>query len=142
MSGSMRISLYPGEKIYVNGAVLRVDRKVGLELLNNATFLLENHVIQAEDAATPLRQLYFVVQTMLMEPTNAEQARELFAQMQMRLRKSFSNSQVLSGLDAIEELVKLNKIFEALKAIRNLFPLEVLILTCEPHEPVAQTQAA
>jgi flagellar protein FlbT len=133
----MRISLHPGEKIYINGAVLRVDRKVGLELLNNATFLLENHVIQAEDATTPLRQLYFVVQTMLMEPGNAEQARDLFARMLVLLRKSFSNPEVLAGLDAIDELVGANRGFEALKTIRGLLPVEALILA-----PDSMTQAA
>ena len=44
------------------------DRKVSLEFLNDVTFLLESHVIQVEDTTTPLRQLYFIAQTMLMEP--------------------------------------------------------------------------
>ena len=56
----MNISLRADEKIYINGAVLRVDRKVSIELLNDVTFLLESHVMQANDATTPLRQIYFV----------------------------------------------------------------------------------
>jgi len=40
VSKSMHISLRPGEKLYLNGAVLRADRKMSLELLNDATFLL------------------------------------------------------------------------------------------------------
>jgi flagellar biosynthesis repressor protein FlbT len=44
----MNISLRRGERIFINGAVLRVDRKVCLELLNDVTFLLESHVMQAE----------------------------------------------------------------------------------------------
>ena len=55
----MNITLRAGERIYVNGAVLRVDRKATLELMNDATFLLEAHVMQAQDATTPLRQIYF-----------------------------------------------------------------------------------
>ena len=43
----MNITLRAGERIYINGAVLRVDRKATLELLNDATFLLETHVMQA-----------------------------------------------------------------------------------------------
>ena len=57
----MRISLRAGERIYINGAVLRAERKLTFELLNNASFLLENHIIQAEEATTPLRQLYFAL---------------------------------------------------------------------------------
>ena len=63
----MHISLRAGEKFYINGAVLRVDRKVSIELLNDATFLLEAHVMHVEDVTTPLRQLYFIVQIMLMK---------------------------------------------------------------------------
>lgn len=53
MSRPLRLSLRAGERIYMNGAVLRVDRKVSLELLNDASFLLEAHVLQAEAATTP-----------------------------------------------------------------------------------------
>jgi flagellar protein FlbT len=68
MKSSLRISLKAGERIFINGAVLRVDRKVALEFLNDVTFLLENHVLQPEQATTPLRQLYFIVQMMLINP--------------------------------------------------------------------------
>ena len=64
----MNITLRAGERLYINGAVIRVDRKATIELLNDVTFLLENHVMQAEQATTPLRQIYFVVQVMLMDP--------------------------------------------------------------------------
>ena len=70
----MNISLRKGEKIYINGAIFRVDRKVSIELLNDVTFLLENHVMQAEDAITPIKQLYFVIQMMLMSPNNSSGA--------------------------------------------------------------------
>ena len=64
----MNITLRAGEKLYINGAVIRVDRKATIELLNDVTFLLENHVLQASQATTPLRQIYFAVQVMLMDP--------------------------------------------------------------------------
>ena len=65
MKSTLRISLKSGERIFINGAVLRVDRKVALEFLNDVTFLLENHVLQPEDATTPLKQLYFIAQMIL-----------------------------------------------------------------------------
>jgi flagellar biosynthesis regulator FlbT len=51
-----------GERRYLNGAVIRLDRKATIELLSDAAFLLETHVIQASEATTPLRRVYFVVQ--------------------------------------------------------------------------------
>ena len=75
MKKPMCISLRGGERIYVNGAVLRVDRKVTLELINDVAFLMESQVMQVADATTPLRQLYFVVQLMLMSPQDVEEAK-------------------------------------------------------------------
>ena len=62
---TMHLNLRAGERVYINGAVVRADRKVSLELMNDATFLLEGHVLQPDEATTPLRQLYFAAQTML-----------------------------------------------------------------------------
>ncbi len=64
----MHITLRANEKIFINGAVLKVDRKTSIELMNDAVFLLEAHVMLERDATTPLRQLYYIVQLMLMEP--------------------------------------------------------------------------
>ena len=64
----MLIHLKRNERLFVNGAVLRLDRRGTIELMNDAQFLLENHIMQPEDATTPLRQMYFVVQTMIIDP--------------------------------------------------------------------------
>jgi flagellar protein FlbT len=124
----MRISLRSGEKIYINGAVLRVDRKVSLELLNDATFLLEAHVMRAEDASTPLRQLYFIVQLMLMDPTDGA-AREMFEKSIVLMIASYENAEIIAGLQNISKLVGTKRTFDALKAIRNLFPIDAQIMT-------------
>jgi len=124
----MHISLRAGEKIYINGAVLRADRKVSIEILNDATFLLEAHVMKVEDASTPLRQLYFTIQIMLMNPTDSLAAREMFKK-SIHMTIDVSESVVLvSGLRTVKTLVDGNRIFEALKAVRSLFPIEAEIL--------------
>ncbi len=73
----MNITLRAGERFFINGAVIRIDRKASIELLNEVTFLLENHVMQAEEATTLVRQIYFAVQIMLMDPTAAGSAAPL-----------------------------------------------------------------
>jgi flagellar protein FlbT len=124
----MHISLRAGEKIYINGAVLCADRKVSLELLNDATFLLEAHVMKVEDANTPLRQLYFIVQIMLMNPTDTATANEMFQNSIQRTIEVAESVALLAGLKAVRSLVDTNRVFEALKAIRMLFPIEGKIL--------------
>ena len=124
----MKISLRAGERVYINGAVLRVDRKVSLELVNDVMFLLEGQVMQASDATTAMRQLYFIVQLMLMNPTDVGAAASLYGQHHAALLAVCENREMLDGLAAIDEMVGGNRYFEALKRIRALFPLEQAIL--------------
>lgn len=128
MKSTIRISLRAGERIYINGAVLRADRKVSLELLNDVTFLLENHVLQAEDTTTPLRQLYFAAQIMLITPEMKEEARQTFRHMMSLLLATFENQTILKELKLIDEMVYNGRVFSALKAIRALYVIEEEIL--------------
>ncbi|KAB2869542.1 MAG: flagellar biosynthesis repressor FlbT [Bauldia sp.] len=124
----MQISLRAGERIYINGAVVRVDRKVVIELLNDVAFLLEAHVLQSEQTTTPLRQLYFVLQAILVDPVNAAEALALFRRVHASTLQSFDNEAVVNGLKAAAALVDRNRIFEALRMIRTLFDIEEEIL--------------
>lgn len=120
----MNITLRAGERIYINGAVLRVDRKATLELMNDATFLLETHVIQAEEATTPLRQIYFVVQVMLMDPASARTTQQLAASLIDKSLIAFENAQIRQGLANVSDLIARTRYFEAMKQLRALYPLE------------------
>ncbi len=132
MKSSFKIFLKANERIFINGAVIRVDRKVSLELLNDVQFLLENHVLQAEDATTPLRQLYFIVQVMVMSPADKESAIPLFRESLPALITAFSNQKILSELKHVDRLVTEEKYYEALKTIRGLYPVEEAILDQHP----------
>jgi flagellar protein FlbT len=120
----MNITLRAGEKLYINGAVIRVDRKATIELLNDVTFLLENHVMQADQATTPLRQIYFAVQVMLMDPGATAPATSLSRRLIDAALAAFENPAIIAGLKAISEQIDRSRHFEALKALRALFPLE------------------
>ncbi len=121
---TLKLSLRPGERIFVNGAVMRVDRKVSLELLNDATFLLESHVMQAVEATSPLRQLYFLVQTMLIAPESGEAAADVFRKTYPLMMATFSDPVVRDGLMDAADHVERGRPFEALRALRALIPIE------------------
>ena len=120
----MNIFLRAREKIYINGAVIRVDRKATIELLNEATFLLENHVMQVKDATTPMRRIYFAIQVMLMDPSASEQANTLARSLIQDAKEIYNSQDILSGLRNVSSLIDRSRNFEALKALRALFPVE------------------
>ncbi|MCF3932488.1 flagellar biosynthesis repressor FlbT [Acuticoccus sp. M5D2P5] len=129
----MHLSLRAGERLFLNGAVVRVDRKVTLELLNDATFLLENHVLQVEDTTTPLRQLYFAVQAMLMDPQNAEASRRLFDAMATDVRRVLDTPLLSEGVAEAAGQVAAERPFHALRTLRNLFAEEAALLALPPE---------
>ena len=124
----MHLSLRAGERVSINGAVLRVDRKVSIELLNDATFLLETHVLHADEATTPLRQLYFAVQTMLIEPAQVDRAREVFHGLQAGILAVVTQPELREGVAAAVALVETGRLIEALKLVRGLYRAEAAII--------------
>ena len=134
----MHITLRTNEKIYVNGAVLKADRKVSLELMNDAVFLLETHVMQERDATTPLRQWYYIVQLMLMEPADIPANRTMFEAHGVAMAGIYQDVAMLEGLARIAALVVRKRYFEAMKAIRALLPIEDAIMTA----PAALAEAS
>jgi flagellar protein FlbT len=139
----MKLSLRAGEKVYVNGAVLRVDRKVSIEFMNDVSFLLESHVIQADQTTTPLRQLYFAAQIMLINPAMKEEANRTFKHMLASLLATFENQQMLKELKLIDEMMCKERVFDALKSIRLLYALEAQILFGSAEPAISsQTQQA
>jgi flagellar biosynthesis repressor protein FlbT len=138
MTRSLRLSLKSGERIYINGAVLRPDRKVSLELMNDATFLLAHHVIQPEDVTSPLRQLGFLVQSVLIAPTNANAALTAICHVISELRISETEQEVLDRLDQISGYLDANRPFEAFKLVRRLIlrrEIEVDLHSNKVREP-------
>ncbi|MCO5733038.1 flagellar biosynthesis repressor FlbT [Rhizobium sp. SSA_523] len=140
MKSTLRISLKSGERIFINGAVLRVDRKVAVEFLNDVTFLLENHVLQLEDATTPLRQLYFIAQMMLINPEGKEQSLSMFRKSVTMLLTCFRDEEVLAELKRIDAMVASGRAFDALKAIRGLYSIEDRILNSQEMTPATVEQ--
>ncbi len=124
MSGNLRISLRAGERLFINGAVIKADRKVSLELLNDVVFLLEQHVMKPEETTTPLRQLYFMVQMMLMDPSLHLKAKEMaFASIAEQLA-AFSEPNIRQALGEIKKLLEDDRPLEALKRVRAAFAIE------------------
>jgi flagellar biosynthesis repressor protein FlbT len=120
----MNITLRAGERLFINGAVIRVDRKATIELLNDVTFLLENHVMQAKDATTLTRQIYFSVQVMLMDPAARSTAAPLASSLLETALGAYKAPELVGGLRGVAQSLARQRDFEAMKALRALFAIE------------------
>lgn len=139
----MKIHLKRNEKLFINGAVIRLDRRGSIELMNDAQFLMENHILQQEDAKTPLQQVYFIVQTMLMDPTNSHLTKYLLdSYSEMLLRLNFSN-EYKELIGSIRKMVETANYYGALKLLRQSFHLDQSATEIQQDLPdVKQHEAA
>jgi flagellar biosynthesis repressor protein FlbT len=124
MSCKLRIQLKADERLFVNGGILKVDRKVRIEFLNDVSFLLEAHILEPDMATTPLKRLYFIAQSMLADPGNRSVASETYLMAHRELLMSTRNLDLLEGLCEARRLVECDRPLDALKKIRKLFDLE------------------
>ncbi|MCA0432949.1 MAG: flagellar biosynthesis repressor FlbT [Proteobacteria bacterium] len=139
----MIIHLKKNEKLFINGAVIKLDRRGSIELLNDAQFLLASHVMQPEEASTPLRQLYFITQTMLIDPANSELTKCVFSANLAQLRRVATSKEYHALLDDIEKKVNDAEYYEALKCLRREFQIDDRILSSAPAEvPHPQSERA
>ena len=69
---ALKLSLKPGERFVVNGAVLQNgDRRAVLLLQNKASILREKDIIQPEEANSPAKRIYFLIMMMYLAPAEA-----------------------------------------------------------------------
>src|SRR5471030_3333363 len=69
----LKLSLKPGEKFVLNGAVVQNgDRRSSLLLQNKASVLREKDIMQAEEAVTPARRIYFPVMMMYLDQIDGQ----------------------------------------------------------------------
>ena len=67
----LKLSLKPGEKFVVNGAVIQNgDRRGVLLLQNKASVLREKDIMQPHEADTPAKRIYFPVMMMYLDPSD------------------------------------------------------------------------
>jgi flagellar biosynthesis repressor protein FlbT len=130
----MLIHLKRNERLFINGAVIRLDRRGTVELLNDAHFLMENHIMQPEGATTPLRQLYFITQTMIIDPKNAHLTVALFRTLCGRIENVAHTRSYIDLVKAVSGLVETENYFEALKMLRKSFTLEDELLGTSTHK--------
>ena len=100
----LKLSLKPGERFVVNGAVLQNgDRRAVLLLQNKASILREKDIIQPEDANSPAKRIYFPIMMMYLDPGAANQFYDEFV---LRLNEFMG---AIRSTDVLKECVSLSR---------------------------------
>jgi flagellar protein FlbT len=129
----LKLSLKPGEKFVLNGAVMtNGDKRASLVIQNKASLLREKDIMQSEDANTPARRIYFPIMMMYLEPENTEVLYTEFALRMTEFMGAIRDRAALMACVEISRAVMGGSYYKALVACRKLFDFERERLSYEP----------
>ena len=121
----LKLSLRPGEKFVVNGAVLQnSDRRAALVLQNKAAVLREKDIMQPEEANSPGRRIYFPIMLMYLGEGSQEDAYTAFAQRLAEFMGAVRDPEILAECVAVSRDVMAGEFYRALIRCRKLIAFE------------------
>ncbi|HEX4293215.1 MAG TPA: flagellar biosynthesis repressor FlbT [Rhizomicrobium sp.] len=129
----LKLSLKPGEKFVLNGAVLaNGDKRTSLVLQNKACVLREKDIMQPGEAVTPARRIYLPIMMMYLDVENFEEYYNEFALRMTEFMGAIQTRTVLASCIDISREVTNGQYYKALMTCRKLFEFEQERLNYDP----------
>jgi flagellar protein FlbT len=121
----LKLSLKPGEKFVLNGAVVQNgDRRGVLVLQNKASVLREKDIMQPEEVTTPARLIYFPVMMMYLDEPGAMRYYDEFVRRLSEFMGVIRNPDVLAECVSISKHAMAKEYYKALMLCRKLIEYE------------------
>ncbi|HEY8571122.1 flagellar biosynthesis repressor FlbT [Phenylobacterium sp.] len=121
----LKLSLKPGEKFVLNGAVVQNgDRRGVLVLQNKASVLREKDIMQQEAANTPARRIYFPVMMMYLDEAGAARYYDEFVLRLTEFMGVIRNAEILTDCVSISKFCMEREYYKALMLCRKLIEYE------------------
>lgn len=121
----LKISLKPGEKFVLNGAVIENgDRRANLVLQNKASVLREKDILQAADVDTPVKRIYFPIMMMYLSDKNDDKLYDEFVLRMNEFMGVVSAPELLALCVNVSRDVMAGEHYKALLGCRKLMTYE------------------
>jgi flagellar protein FlbT len=130
----LKLSLKAGEKFVLNGTVLtNGDRRVSLVIENKASILRDRDIMQAEEANTPAKRIYFPIMMLYIDPEHTEKYHDEYVTRMGEFMNAVSDREALTICVAISRDVLQGDYYKALIKCRQLFDFEEPRLSYVPQ---------
>jgi flagellar protein FlbT len=121
----LKLSLKPGEKFVLNGAVVQNgDRRSVLLLQNKASVLRERDIMQEDEVTSPARHVYFPVMMMYLDEAGASRYHDEFVLRLSEFMGVISNPAILAECVNISKHLLEREYYKALMLCRKLIEYE------------------
>ncbi len=122
---ALKLSLKPGEKFVVNGAVMmNGDRRGVLVLQNKASILREKDIMQPHDVNTPAKHIYFPIMMMYLEQDNQPKYYDEFVRRTGEFMGAVISPDIMTACVAISRDVMAGEYYKALLRCRKIIEWE------------------
>ena len=121
---ALRLSLKPQEKMILGGAVIMNGNNTGCKLIieNTVPILREKDILNENDANSPCRRIYFVIQLMYIDEENIPTHQQNYWKV---VRELLQAAPSLTGcIDQINESILSSNYYQALKLASELIGYE------------------
>ena len=120
----LRISLRDGERIIINGSVVRSVGRSMLSVENSSAILRGRDVMRPEEANTPARRLYFACMLAYIDPENVDQHQHSVAALAGELAAVLVQPEARASCLSIVRHSSENAFYKALAECRQLVAYE------------------
>ncbi len=129
---ALKITLKPHEKMIIGGAVVtNVSGKCELIIENTVPILRRKDIMGPEDANSPARRIYFVIQLMYVDEQNLALHHKNYWQLVQDFIEAAPS--VLPLVDQISDHILKSQYYQALKMAKNLIEYEQEVVS-RAHE--------
>ncbi len=121
----LKLSLKPGERFVLNGAVVENgDRRATLILQNKASVLREKDIMQEQEADTPAKRIYFPVMMMYLSSSSDDGLYDAFVMRMTEFMSVIQNPEVLAECVSVSREVMSGEYYKALLRCRKIMKYE------------------
>jgi len=128
----LKITLKPNERIIIDGAVITNGNSPSdLLIENNVPVLRQKNIMSEQDADSPCRRIYFVIQLMYVDTQNLESYHNMYWDLVRDLVEVAPS--MLNLIDQISEYILNTDYYQALKLTRELIDYEEEVINRVPE---------
>lgn len=126
---ALKISLKPGEKFVVNGAVLtNGDRRSAFVIQNKVSILRERDIMTEEQANTPAKRIYFTVMLAYLDSEHALTYYQTFVERMSDFMSAIENQEIKLICVQISMDMMKGEYYRALAGCRKIVEYETKVL--------------
>lgn len=131
----LKLSLKPGEKLVINGAVIaNGDRRSTMIIHNKAAILRERDIMQEDEANTPAKSVYFPIMLMYLDDDGHDKYYDAFAERMTEFMSAVSRPAALELCVQVSKDVMARNYYRAIMNTKKLIAFEEELLSYVPED--------